>query len=862
MYSWLGDALGNSGTVITANRRLVRALTDQYAANQLAAGKQAWCNPSIVAWQDWLVLLSNDALHQDDLPTRINAQQSQLLWERCLQLESCDGPRLTTLVRLCRESRQRLADWQVSIRDVARAAQSEDHRLFASVLGRYLALLEHENWVDDAGLGALLLKLISEQRIEIPGRYTFVGFDRVSPLMASVHEAIKATGAELTLLPAPITEQPFTLHSFDTSAAEMRSSGAWARRCISNNPNARIAIIATNLEQNADVISRQVREGATPGWQHGHPSLFDAVNISYGQRLADFPAIAVALLVLRWLVDELPSSDVGLLLRSPLLGGDETAGRSRLELRLRELPDRRWTPSMVTAELRGQNDTEKVSDWLAKLAAFSKHRRELPKATTPAGWAILFDQVLHAFVWPGAAALDSAEFQLINRWRELLNDFARLGLVSSTMSPRVAIGRIEMMAGEIIYQAETVHAQIHLLGPLEASGLRFDATWITGATTANWPPAGTPSALVSRRLQEQRGMPDCTPANTLQHAQQILAGLLASGQHVVCSYALHEDDAEQTLTDLLPAASESSSTKCADTGLYASSLLNNAATEMAEDRVPSVAVGEKISGGAGTIQRQISDPVAAFIQGRMGARPISPQAVGIPASIRGKLIHDALYSLYFELPASDVIRDWQGKELAARIEEAVNQAFARHERNTDAVLQQLYRLERIRITELLQQFVALDGNRGEFKVTVVEGKFEFVAGLIRLPLRFDRIDTFEDGQIAILDYKTGAAKHLLSKSGEVQEIQLFVYAVATQVPVSALTLINVDSREISFDGVGRGYSNADMWPDLLQRVSEQITAACENLSAGDVRLNIEQGVLAARPLNLLTRYTEMRHTDG
>ncbi len=230
--------------------------------------------------------------------------------------------------------------------------------------------------------------------------------------------------------------------------------------------------------------------------------------------------------------------------------------------------------------------------------------------------------------------------------------------------------------------------------------------------------------------------------------------------------------------------------------------------------------------------------------------------------MRGNLIHDALYKLYIDLPASDVIRSWQGEELAARVEAAVDFAFARHERNTDAVLQQLLLLERQRISGLLHEFVAVDGNRGKFMVSGVEGTFEFVAGNIRLPLRFDRIDTFDNGEIAILDYKTGKTKQLVGRDQEAQEIQLFVYAFAADAVVSALALVNVDSREIAFDGVGRGYANVDDWPDLLRRVKEQITSACNELAGGDVRINIEQGIVTARSLNLLTRYTELRHDNG
>lgn len=867
MYNWLSDALDNSGTVITANRRLARVLADQFAISQRDAGNKAWRSPAVFTWQDWLSHLLANATHQESLPTRINAQQSQLLWERSLRKELDDtGSGISSLVRLSRDTWQRLADWQVSIGDVARLAANDDQRMFASVAGRYLGLLEHEGWIDDAGVGGLVLQQIVAGKLQFQGDYTFVGFERERPIVMAVQRAMNEQGANPRWAPDAKVNSNCSLQTFEDAAAELRAAGTWARRQLEDDVDAKIAIVTTGLEQDSERMARLVREGLSPGWQHGHASIFDALNVSYGQRLSDYPAISSALLLLRWLIQDLPSTDIGLLLRASQLGtaptnGSSLAGRSRIELRLRQLPDRLWSPSMLTAEFRGRNDDEasdEAADWLMSLAAFSKRRRELPAQAAPAQWVVLIDEILRGFDWPGQGALNSADFQLINRWRELLNEFARLGLVSMRMSPRVALARLELMANETVFQPESKAAVVQLIGPLEASGAEFDRLWLAGVSTANWPPAGAPSQLVSRRLQEKFEMPDCTPANTLAYASDVLMGLVDSSKAVVCSYALRDDDSEQTASDLIAPLKLSAQEDESDPGWYASTLLALAQLTDSSDEIPVVAAEERISGGAGTIQRQMSEPLAAFIQGRMAARPLYPQAVGIPAPMRGNLIHDALYKLYIDLPTGEQIRTWRDKELTDRIDAAVNSAMQRHERNTDAVLRQLLLLERRRIADLLHQFVAVDGARGDFSIASVEGKFEFVAGNIRLPLRFDRIDTFDDQSIAILDYKTGAKKQLLNRAREVQQVQLFVYASATDVPVSALTLVNVDSREISFAGSGRGYRDADAWPELLQQVREQIAVACEDLSRGDVRINIEQSVQAARPMNLLSRFTELR----
>ncbi len=640
MYGWLTESLLESGTVVTANRRLARLLKYEYAIQQQKMGVTAWESPRILAWQDWLLSISSAALTQSSIPTRINAQQSQWLWEKCWRKDIGDDVRIGNLVKLSRDAWQRLADWQVSITEVARMAQSEEQRAFAKTAGRYLGLLQHENMVDDAGLAALVFGVIQSADVALTGTHTFAGFDRQRPITIAIANAIQSAGIAVHTAPQVEINNKPCLQAFESSAAEQRAAGAWARGRIDANPDAKVAIVASGLESDADGITRRVREGATPGWQYGHHSLFEAVNVSYGRRLADYPAIAIALTTLRWLVQDLNSSDLGMLMRSPLIGAEDTSARHQLELKLRQLPDRAWTPSMVTSQFRSRDENSEGDDWSSRLAAFSKRRREVPDAASPAEWAVFVDQTLRLLGWPGERALDSADFQLINRWRELLNEFARLSLVSAKMSAATALARLELMAADTVFQPESVNASIQLIGTLEASGTQFDALWISGLTSANWPPAGTRSMLISRGLQENYGMPDCTPVDTLNYAEQVLSRLLSSAANVVCSFAKQEDDAEQSVSSLLSPLVRFDSASCDDPGWGASSMTSLATTNTVADSVPVVQAGENISGGAAVIQRQMTDPVSAFIQSRLGAKPIYPQAVGIPPPMRGNLIHD------------------------------------------------------------------------------------------------------------------------------------------------------------------------------------------------------------------------------
>ena len=853
MYDWLPEALQGRGTVITANRRLARALRQEFAAQQLASGVAAWETPGIYAWPDWLQRMLQDASGQEQLPTRINHHHSTLLWDRCLRKELDDDVvGAGHIVRLARESYQRLADWDIGIREVARAAQGRDQHAFAAAAGRYIGLLEREQWVDDAGLASLLIACIGDGKVRPKGRFTFAGFDRARPVLTRLRAQLVDAGCEVGDEP---DRQGFTpvLVTFDTPDAELRAAGAWARLRLESEPSSRIGIVVPGLERDAQRMAGLVREGLVPGYRLSQDVPAEALNVSYGRRLASYALVSTGLLWLRWLVRDLRAPEVGHLLRSALIGAGGTAARARLELRLRGLPDRDWSPYMITAAMKGKE--EDAGDWLQRVAGLTKLRRELPASASPAEWAIRIDGILDAAGWPGQGTLSSADFQLLNRWRDLLNELARMGLVSARMSLDTALNQLESMAADAVFQPETELTQVHLLAPLDACGLEFDAIWLTGMTATDWPARGNAAVLVSRRLQEEHGMPDATPAETLEHSRRLLGRLCAAAPEVVCSYPRVLEDAEQSVSELLEELGAKPAAAPADPGWHAAQLAGLARLSSLDDAPPSIDGTERLVGGASTIQAQLSEPAAAFIGGRLAARALDEQASGLPALLRGNLIHDALYQLYLDKPSRDEVAGWTDVE--ARIGTALDFAFARHERNADNVLLRLLAMERQRVAGLLREFLRVDVTRGAFVVDSVENKVDFEEAGVQLELRMDRVDRWSDGSVAIIDYKTGAEKTFLTRQGEPKEYQLVAYACAIGEPVAELALANVDSRSVVFHGAGA--RDTEDWPDVLAAWSDRVRGACVEIARGDVRLDRRQSTDDARPLNLLTRFTERRH---
>jgi len=236
-------------------------------------------------------------------------------------------------------------------------------------------------------------------------------------------------------------------------------------------------------------------------------------------------------------------------------------------------------------------------------------------------------------------------------------------------------------------------------------------------------------------------------------------------------------------------------------------------------------------------------------------RPIVP---GLSPILRGNLIHAAAFHLYSDRPSQVDIRGWRGAELEQRAAAAVKAAFPRYERHADSVLRELFALERQRVERLLHEIVAVDLQREPFSVHALEQAKEFVMAGIRLGLRIDRIDRCDDGGVAILDYKTGSRRKFLDGNGEPADAQLVVYAMATAEPVAALGFYNVDSRETALDASGRDTMGEAGWQEALARWSRAIESAAGDFAAGDVRIRYWQTLRDARPLNILSRFGELR----
>ncbi len=872
-YSWLEPALAPEGAVIlTANRRLARELRDAYNQQQVDAGRSAWPTPPVHFFRDW-VKRQFDQYESADNRQVLQGSAAALIWERCVRRHASETVLgATALARLAASTWRIVSDWRIPLESVVRSARTQDERLFAAAADDYRRALQQGGWIDEAGVADRVAELLRSGGIEQSGPATLVGFDRVPPVVEALIDALRARATAVTVRGPTQRGSRRVSTSFVDEAAELRAAGAWAADTLRQDPERDVAIVVSELERDAQRVLRLVREGFAPGWQVGGDAYLAAVDISYGRPLSDYPAISMALLCLRLVTEGIESDAAGRLLMSAFFQHGGTPIRARFEQQLRVLPIRTWLPEDLAACLRPAGDEGSCDDAeyesLQLLDALIERRTEPHERRSPSSWAKHIDDLLQTCGWPGGGTLNSLDFQLIDRWRELLNELARLDNVSGQVSFGDAVQRLSSLAAEALFRPEIPGACVRILGPLETAGMEFDAVWMGRCDAERWPGSSQPSPLLNRSLQREFGVPDAQPADSLAHSTRVLTRIAASAPRVVLSWARSVDDSPRAMSPLLAGLDCTEESPANDPGWYANSLAGSATLEASvDDPVPAVGDDETVIGGAGTLRLQETEPFQAFARGRLGVRDLERFPTGLTPAMRGNLLHDALESLYRDRPSQAEIASWTSDERVWRIRSATDRSIASMRRCADDVLNRLLDIERQRMRSLLQTVIEHDLQRQPFEIAMVEERLEFSRSGVSLRLRADRIDRLPDGSVIIIDYKTGRGRNLLTRDGDPLDPQVPVYAAAmpADTRIGALAVMNVNATEVSLRAAGVANEAAPMsdgdWHELLARWTRDVEAGIDSFAKGDVSVNLSLHTKRPWQLNVLCRAQELLHDD-
>ncbi|MFN0101703.1 MAG: PD-(D/E)XK nuclease family protein [Bryobacteraceae bacterium] len=765
MRDALLSALAQGALLLTANRRLARHWRRAFDATQQAADAQAWPAPAVRAWQDW-VTESIDALLPDRFTPSAFAERRG--WLKVIEA----GPLLDRQATadaasqawaLCQQYRLPLHHPSF--------ADAEDTAKFRAWALEFERRIERSRWLPAARREFWLTDQLPPTHREV----WLDGFDETTPAQRALLARLRYRTYDGAATPAGNVSRA----GFPDANAEILAAARWARTLLESGQARTVGVVVQNLARLRPAVEAIFEDVL------GAPFY----NISLGRPLTDWPIVADALLWLRWLGRPLDIGGAGVLFRSPFFRGAEGERRARalFDIALREAnalevsaAHARAAAPPVFAESLGRG--------LTLLAA-------QPGRQSPGAWARVLPSFLQAGGWPGDRTQSSPERQTLARWQQVLREFAALDLVEGAMPFAQAVSLLGDLAGEAIFQPETAEMPVQILEALQAAGSRFDALWTMGMTDTAWPAPAKPNPFLPHALQRDFDLPHATPERELRFAREVTLRLLRSAETVVFSYPEREDDEELRPSRLILAYPESEPAVKPYPGYAIAAPLE----ESKDSTAPALPAGERVRGGTGVLSWQSQCPFRAFAAVRLAVAKEWPEPKpGLSALERGNALHVALAELWRRFGTRAALATASPEERGTALVEAATAGCADL---STAGRERLIELEHLRLRAVLEDWMELDFERGDFTVEAIEKEIDLTPSGIPILARADRIDRLPGGELVLIDYKSTAPSKRVWSGERPDNLQLPLYAVALPETPSAIVFAQLKRGDHKFDGL-------------------------------------------------------------
>jgi probable DNA repair protein len=800
---------------LCATARLSRGLQQHFQQQQTTP---QWQTPHILTLQQWLADFTQRALltgevAADFFPLNVlNNFTEKMLWQQAIEgalakHEFAELFDIASLAQSALEANALLIEWQIGDDALNDYFVSTETRQFLRWRNQFLGLCQQHQSVEPARLLRLQIAALQASKQALPSHIEFVGFDRIKPIEQSLINALQAKGVQISI--KKVSEQNNTVSQIglDDINAECRAVVAWAQDKLAQNPNANLGIFTPILgnirRQLGDLLDDTFHPQTLHASQYETPRCYD---FALGAALSEHAMIRAALNLL-WFTTSRKSvtqATVSALLLDVFWSDlQEFDKRNLLDARMRKNLTRTFSVHQLLQLIEKFNADNHVPHLLAHIQLIQSVQKIWSKKLLPSAWAQHFSDLLQNLNWAQTRSLSSHEYQAKQSWLEVIASLNALDGLLGNVSATDAVQKLQQLCAAKMFQPESIgDTRIQILGMFEHTAAPLDAIWVLGMNDQHWPPPAKPNALLPSALQRQMQTPSANADAQAAFAQTVHTRVCNSAAEVTFSWSHKDGDRELRVSPLMADIPESNTKNLAQT--MAESLSQPIAMQMLEDNIaPALKADEKIRGGSKLFEAQAICPAWTFYQYRLGAKKLEEPSEGLDNIVRGNLVHAVLQHFWLACKSLSTLKALSADALQAMIDVAIGQAIAQElNENLPA---QIIQIERRRLQQLMQTWLALEMQRDDFTIFACEAQHTLNIEGLEIICRIDRIDAVNDGDLVIIDYKTGTTLPALKSWTEarISEPQLPLYAslALKGERVVAACFAKVHVEECKFSGV-------------------------------------------------------------
>ena len=831
------EAAVSGATVVTSTTRASRTILAE-ALRRLRADKPAVRTPDVLPIGAFYQRLWGDALTMGATEQALLSDaRAHALWRKLIA--QTRGPILSlhASARLAQDAWQTSQEYRIPLSKTAfRGPECETFLSWASL---YKEDCRRGGWIDAAGLPDALMSAFGEIRDVLPQRLVAYGFEDLTPQTREFLGALEKRGVavETVGIEADVSKDSVRTVGAPDVATELELAARWARRLLKEDETQRIGVVVPRLREMQSSVEAVFATVLHPEeFLSAAPARDRVFEIAAGQPLDGYALVRHALVALRFVFAETPITDVVVLLRSPYLDETETAAeRARFDVLLRKYGRAQYSATSLI-DNPGSSRIVVPNRIARRIRKMGDLRRSDKSVLKPSEAAELFHKTLEAANWP-ARELNSDEYQLREKWEDVLAEFASLDAFVPAQSAAALVDELSRMM-TAAFRPENSGAPVQIMDEDESAGLAFDHLWVCSISD-DWPRHPRANPYLPLSLQRDAGVPDLTPEQQLASAEKTIARFSASANEVVVSWAEHEKDRDLRPSRLIESFAAGDVDKLCGaptTNVIAMQRAASAMEVVDDQRAPAADLEKLPHRGTELLKYQAHCPFRAFAQLRLGAQKLESPELGLDRRVRGNLVETALQEFWTKVRNSDNLTGGLLQaDIEAAISDAVEKAFAKCAPQTEGVWDtRLRELEQRRLRWLLERWLEFERDRTGFEVLDHQKEINAEIGPLTIHGYIDRIDRVRGQGFVVIDYKSGRTPPSLAdwRSDRPEEPQVPIYAVhvSKEHELSGAGLAHVSSVDQSFRGCATDRQILLLKQDYLKRyfngrtVAEQVGA--------------------------------------